>query len=224
MKLVLLHPLPLDSSMWPTEVMGLVTDCIAPDLYPLGSDIRGWARAVLDLAGDGPIIVVGNSVGGSCAIEVALLAPDKVRALVLSGTKAGHNPDPQLRDEVLRVLGDEGIHAAWARYWRPLFGPDTDATVLERAKRAAVRQGEHAVANGVRAFHSRPSRDDFLDRWSGPVWVVSGNYDIAPLKARASAQRLPGGRYREVRGAGHYVPIEAPSQFARIVAEALHAS
>ena len=123
MNLVLLHPLPLDSSVWPEQVTGLAERCIAPDLYSLGDDIEDWARAVLDLAGDAPLSVVGNSVGGSCAIELALLAPEKVTALVLIGTKAGHNPEPGFRDQVLRLLDDEGVEAAWDRYWRPLFDP-----------------------------------------------------------------------------------------------------
>jgi pimeloyl-ACP methyl ester carboxylesterase len=220
-KLVLLHPLPLDGSIWSDGVTGLVDECIAPDLYPLGEDIRDWARGVLDLAGDGEMTLVGNSVGGSCAIEVALLAPEKVRALVLSGTKAGHDPDPALRDEALRLLDEAGVELAWDRYWRPLFGPHADDAVVRFARGIAVAQGSAALANGVRAFHGRPDRDAFLDEWPGPVWVVSGTHDLRPDRARASAKRLHRGHFREVSGSGHYVPLEAPEEFGRIVAEAM---
>lgn len=223
MKLVLLHPLPLDASIWPDQVKGLAEAVVAPTLYSLGGDIRAWARAVLDFTGDGPMTIVGNSVGGSCAIEMALLAPDKVRALVLSGTKAGHDPDPTSRDEALRLLTHEGVAAAWARYWEPLFGPSADDKVIRLAADVADAQGAAAIANGVRVFHSRPSRDYFLDSWHGPVWVVAGEHDIRPERARMTARRLKDGRFREVKGAGHYVPIEAPNEFSRIVAEALDA-
>jgi pimeloyl-ACP methyl ester carboxylesterase len=223
-KLVLLHPLPLDATIWPDNVTGLADECISPNLYELGDDIRDWARAVLDLAGDGPMTLVGNSVGGSCAIEMALLAPDKVTALVLSGAKAGHDPDPALRDEALQLIDEAGVEAAWLRYWRPLFGPGTDDAIVRFAHRAAVAQGSAALANGIRAFHGRPDRDAFLDDWQGPVWVVSGAYDLRPDRARASANRLQCGHFREITDVGHYVPIEAPEEFGRIVAEAMQLS
>lgn len=221
-KLVLLHPLPLDGLIWPDQVTALAEECVVPNLYSLGDNIQDWARAVIDFAGGGPMTLVGNSVGGSCAIEMALAAPEKVSALVLSGTKAGHDPDPAFRDEALRLLDEGGTEAAWERYWEPLFGPGSDAAA-RLAREVAMAQGAPAIANGVRVFHSRPDRDWFLDWWTGPVWVVSGEHDIRPERARAAARRLNGGHFREVAGAGHYVPLEAPEDFGRIVAEALRA-
>jgi hypothetical protein len=54
-------------------------------------------------------VVVGNSVGGSCALEVARAAPDQVEAVVLVGAKAGVRPDPALRAEAVGTLADGGI-------------------------------------------------------------------------------------------------------------------
>ena len=221
---MLLHPLPLDATIWSDHVTELADVCVSPNLYALGDDIKEWARAVLDLAGDGPMTLVGTSVGGSCAIEMALLAPDKVTAIVLSGAKAGHDPDPVLRDEALQLLDEAGVEAAWDRYWRPLFGPGTDDAIVRFAHDVAVRQGSAALANGIRAFHGRPDRDAFLDDWPGPVWVVSGAYDLRPDRARASAKRLQRGHFREVSAVGHYVPIEAPEKFTRIVTQAIQLS
>ncbi|MDY7104631.1 MAG: alpha/beta hydrolase [Actinomycetota bacterium] len=78
MKLVLLHPLPLDGSIWSSATRALADECVAPTLYDHGNDLEAWARGALDLAGGGPLTVVGCSVGGSCAIEMAHLAPDDV--------------------------------------------------------------------------------------------------------------------------------------------------
>ena len=50
-----------------------------------GDDIEDRARAVLDLTRPGRVALVGNSVGGSCAIEVTRLAPDDIMALVMAG-------------------------------------------------------------------------------------------------------------------------------------------
>src|SRR5437867_8196870 len=155
---------------------------------------------------------------------MALLAPRQVKALVLSGVKAGHNPDPTFRDEALRVLDEAGIDAAWDRYWKPLFGPGTDDGVVRHARDVARSQGALAIANGVKAFHSRPDRDGFLDSWRGPVWMVTGEHDIRHEQAGTSVRKLPVFHFREVSGAGHYVPLEAPHQLSCIVAEAVRAA
>ena len=89
---VFLHALPLDGRMW-TDVMDVLDGrTLAPNLYPLGNSIEEWADHVLELAGSRPLVVVGNSVGGTCALEVARAAPDQVQAIVLVGAKAGVRP------------------------------------------------------------------------------------------------------------------------------------
>jgi pimeloyl-ACP methyl ester carboxylesterase len=165
--------------------------------------------------------LVGNSIGGSVALEVACLAPERVRCMVLSGSKAGHRPEPEFRDEALRVLSDDGLEAAWGRYWAPLFGPDAHDSVVAHGRAIAARRGATAVAAGVRAFHGRPDRAELLAAWAGPVWIVRGQHDLHPTRARQLADHLPNGRYREVERSGHYVPLEAPAAFTAIVAEAL---
>lgn len=223
MKLLLLHPLPLDGSIFSDDLRALGDTCVAPTLYGAGDDITDWAAAALDAVGDGPLVAVGNSIGGSCAIEVVRMAPTKVKALVLCGTKPGHRPEPALRDETLRVLASEGLAAAWERYWRPLFGPKASADLIARAWRSASAHGADAIAAGVRAFHGRPDRDEVLRSWHGPVSVVSGQHDIAPgpERSRRLVGRLPNATFDLVDDAGHYVPLEAPKALASITARAI---
>jgi pimeloyl-[acyl-carrier protein] methyl ester esterase len=218
MKLLLLHPLPLDGSIFSAELGALADDWAAPTLYDAGDDVARWAEAALDAVGDGPIMVVGNSIGGSCAIEVARLAPTKVKALVLSGSKPGHRPDPDFRDAALHLLAAEGLAAAWERYWLPLFGPNASTHVIDRAWDAASAQGAASIAAGVRAFHGRPDRDAFLASWPGPVCVVSGEHDVKPERSRQLASRLPNATFHLVDDAGHYVPLEAPDALADVTA------
>ena len=42
-----------------------------------------WLSAFLEDRGTGPVVLLGNSLGGRVALEVALLRPDLVQALVL---------------------------------------------------------------------------------------------------------------------------------------------
>lgn len=219
MKLLLLHPLPFDGSIFSNNLAALTDGCFAPALYESGETLFEWAEAALDAVGDGPVVVVGNSIGGSCAIEVARSAPAKVQALVLCGTKPGHRRDPKLRDEALDVLATDGLPGAWERYWRPLFGPQVPPEVVERGWRTTLALGEKAITAGVRAFHSRPDRSDFLSSWKKPVRVVSGEYDIRPEQSRRLADQLPNAHFHLINRAGHYAPLEAPDSLETIVAD-----
>lgn len=220
MKLLALHPLPLDGSVFSEELRALADGCVAPALYGCGG-VREWARAALDAVGSGPVAVVGNSIGGSCAVEVARLAPTKVRALILVGAKPGHRREPALRDEALRTIEAGGVQAAWERYWRPLFGPVAPVEVVEGARRVAVGLGAEAVADGVRAFHGRPDGEGFLRSWSGPVVVVDGEHDRGADRRHRWMEDVPDAVRHRVGGAGHYVPLEKPDALRVIVSQAL---
>jgi len=221
MNAVLLHPLPLDARIWAPEMRSLAGHVVAPDMYALGDSIEAWASGVLERAGQGPLAFVGCSVGGSCAIEVACLAPERVRLLVLVGAKAGHRPEPALRDEAVRVLSTEGMAGAWTRYWAPLFGPNADPEVVERARRSAFEQDVEDVIRGVRVFHGRSDRSEFLEGLDVPVCVVSGEHDRTPSEGAELAARLRRGSFHRVAGAGHYVPLERPAELTAIVRQAM---
>jgi pimeloyl-ACP methyl ester carboxylesterase len=164
---------------------------------------------------------VGNSVGGSCALEVAREAPDRVRLVVLIGTKVGHRRDPALRDDVLSALESEGMDAAWSRYWRPLFAPDADPAVVERARSVARAQPLDAVANGVRVFHGRPDRSAFARSLDVPVVAIRGDHDIA-FRGPARAPEFERAELHVVEACGHYVPLERPAALTAAVDAAMN--
>lgn len=207
--------------MWQQVSDGLEYEVVAPDLYQLGPTLLDWAKGVLDLAGSGPLLVVGNSVGGSCAIEVARLAPDAVQHLILIGAKPGHRPDPAYRDGAVRLLETAGIEAAWAKYWAPLVGPTAPVAVAESIRRIALAQKIEDLVRGVRVFHGRTDRSTFLRTWTGPVTVVSGEHDPAPTRAEELASRLKHGRFCLISGSGHYAPVEAAPRVREIVRDSV---
>jgi pimeloyl-ACP methyl ester carboxylesterase len=79
------------------------------------------------------------------------------------------------------------------------------------------------VARGVTAFHSRPSRDQFLPTFARPVFVVAGAEDVAPgLKtSKAQARSAQRGRLHVVPECGHYVPLERPEILNSILEEVI---
>ncbi len=184
----------------------------APTLYGLGDTVEEWAKAALSCVSGDRVIVVGCSVGGSCALEIAALAPDRIAALVLIGTKVVHRPDPELHALAIDTLSNEGMEGAWTKLWAPLFSHYSDPAVVGRAREIALRQSLEDVARGVTAFHSRASRDEVLTEFPRPVIVMTGAEDIAPGPRTSAAQAASAedGRFHLVPDCGHYVPLERP--------------
>jgi pimeloyl-ACP methyl ester carboxylesterase len=83
----------------------------------------------------------------------------------------------------------------------------------------ALAQSPEAVARGITAFHSRPSRTDFLSAFPQPVIVVTGAEDTAPEPkiSALQADTAPLGCLHVVAGSGHYVPLERPAELNAIL-------
>lgn len=217
--LLLLHALPLDGSMWTDQVDFFPGPTFAPTLYGLGDTVEEWANEALQVATSDRLIVVGCSVGGSCALEVAAKAPDRVAALVLIGTKAKHDPEPGFHASALEIIETRGLEYAWNQFWAPLFSDATDQRVVDAAKESALRQNPRDIARGVTAFHSRQSRERVVAEFDNSVVVVTGADDVAPGPNASTelAALAPRGHLHVIPSCGHYVPLEQPDVFRTIL-------
>jgi pimeloyl-ACP methyl ester carboxylesterase len=211
--------MPLNGSMWRRQQALLPGHSHAPTLYGLGETLSDWARAVLDRVAGDRLILVGNSIGGSCAMEMAARAADRIAALVLVGAKAGHRPEPMLRTECLDLLERGGVEAGWDKYWAPLFSAGTPLDLLADAKHMATASSAAEIANGVNAFHSRADRHGLLSALHCPVLCISGEHDIAPGVATTArqAEAAPDGRLIVIPDCGHYVSLEQSDAFNAIL-------
>jgi pimeloyl-ACP methyl ester carboxylesterase len=218
-ELLFLHALPLDGSMWDDQRSHLSNVSYAPDLYVLGDTVGDWAREALISVRGNRLIVVGCSVGGSCALEVARIAPDRVAALVLIGTKAVCRPDPEAHQSNLGLINEGGLEAAWGTFWQPLFSCKTDSQIISSAKSATLRQSTDDIRRGVTAFHTRSSRDDVLTTFEGTIVMISGSDDVAPgvVRTMEQAESARNAVTEIIPDCGHYVPLEAPDQLNRIL-------
>jgi len=219
-EVLFLHALPLDGAMWDGQrsILPGAATC-APTLYAFGDTVEEWAAEALKLVKGDRLIIVGCSVGGSCALELAARAPERVAALVLIGTKAEHRPDPGLQAAALETLRAGRMEKAWEDYWAPLFSPAADRRVVAAAKHLALRQSPQDIARGVTAFHTRCSRHRLLAAFPRPIVVVAGADDSAPgvtISAR-QADAAPRGSLHIVPECGHYVPLERPGHLNAIL-------
>src|ERR671935_3018036 len=154
MTVLLLHALPLDERMWEPQRDAL-PDAVMPRLYGRGSSMEGWARGILDEV-EGEFTVVGASMGGYCALEVARQAPERVRGLALVGARVDAD-SPERREgraktiELIRARGAEGL---WEDMRPKLFPPaETDAVAF--ARELALEQRPDELVAAVEAIRDR---------------------------------------------------------------------
>lgn len=240
---ILLHGLGTDSSSWVMQMeplSGAGFRPIAPDAPGFGGSaspgrrwsIRGAAAAVAGLAADLGVTaahIVGISMGGVIAQQVALDYPKMVRRLVLVNTFA------RLRPQGLREWMYWGQRAVLAHTLgvgtqaklvaRNLFPDPTQEGIRKelvrhiraadpRAYRAALRAlGMH---NGTRRLHEIRV----------PTLVVSGDRDMTvPVRdQRALAEGISGSKHITLTGGGHALTIDRADEFNQLLLDFLCSS
>lgn len=174
--------------------------------------VEGLARRALDGLGDdpSPVFVCGESFGGTVALTMAHLAPERVRGLILFSAFGWH-PSALARRGV-RAL------AVWSflggRVWSPVYRAGRLASLPTQLGLQGVQTGllrayiarprAHVAAYRRKAelsltFDARP----WLGRLECPTFVLAGTWDpVVPASAgrdlaraipRAELHLLPGG-------------------------------
>ena len=240
---VWLQGLNADHTAWAAQVAAFRGEfrCILLDNRDVGRSGRavrpyrtaamaGDVRAVLDALGADDAHVVGLSLGGAVAQELALAWPEWVRSLTLVATFA--RPDARLAEvlEAWRLIYPKLGPADFARQaWPWLF----TWRYFERPGnvRALRRYGEHGIAQEPEAFARQVEaslRHDTLDRLATlalPALVVAGAEDmlVPPHLVGQLAAAIPGARYVALPEAGHSGNLEARAAFNRTVGDFLRA-
>jgi pimeloyl-ACP methyl ester carboxylesterase len=225
-KLLLLHGLPLDERMWEPQQQAFADEheLVAPNLYRLGgASMDVWAMALLREVW-GEFAIVGASMGGYCALALARLAPERIRGLVLSGSRA--DPDtPERKEGRFATIGQvqqRGAEALWEQM-APGLTAGADDAAAERMRAIALEQAPDDLVLALRAIRDRPDSTDVLEAIDAPVLVVVGEDDplVSADEAKAMAKAAKHGRAAVVEGAGHMPSVVAAETFNAELAEFL---
>jgi pimeloyl-ACP methyl ester carboxylesterase len=199
----------------------------APQPYTIG-DLAHDARDVIDRLGLDRPTVVGLSMGGMIAQELAIRWPERVGRVVLLGTRP---PSPEDVAPPARVTASllaspppgvtlrTFLREGWATVAGPGFGLAHPEAVDEMAQAIARRPTPRFAvldqARAIAAWHGGHR----LRRVTVPVTVVHGSEDpLIPVhNGMRIAQLVPGARYVELPGVGHLVPYESPSRVTEII-------
>jgi pimeloyl-ACP methyl ester carboxylesterase len=212
-KVVLLHAMPLDERMWEPQLEALAErEVFTPNLYDLGgSSIDDWAARLLERI-DGDVAVVGASIGGYVGLAMARRAPERVKGLMLVGSRVADDPPERraAREEALQTLDEGGLEA-----WAPNApAPPPDERTVDEVKRAIV------------ALRDRRDHSDVARNFDGPLWVAVGDNDpFTPLdEAREIAKHAKHGRLEVFEGVGHFPNRDRPERFNELMQEFLQAA
>ena len=183
------------------------------------------ALQVLDEAGVERAHVLGVSLGGMIAQELAVLVPGRVAKLVLCSTHPGvaHGfPMPEQTVQLFQESATLPQEVALRRFVDNALGDDPPAGVADELYRRRLEnpldpagwQAQAAAGVGFLGVEA-PIEHETL--------VVTGTADnvVDPRNSDVLAERIPGARVEKLEGLGHLFFWEDPSRFVRIVAEFL---
>lgn len=189
-------------------------------------DLAGWYLDALDELGLGQVPVLGGSLGGWLAAEMAAMCPQQFTRLVLVGAMGVRPPVGEIFDIFLVVsrnyLAASFADPAHTPEYQQLFGADPTPEQAETWEQAR----ELASLVGWRPYMHNPALPHLLRRLRKlPTLIVWGRQDaIVPLSAGEAYHRaIPGSRLVVLDHAGHRPEIEQADEFARLVQEFLHA-
>lgn len=186
-------------------------------------DLARFHLWFIDAARLGRPHVMGHSIGGWTAAEMAAMSPGAIDRLILVAP-AGLKPE---KGEILDIffhtpaqVRELTVHDPKAiPEWDELFGRAPTPAELEIAE----RNREMTARLTWKPYMHNPRLDRFLPRVANPTLILWGREDhIIPVECGEQYRRaLPNARLTVLETCGHLPPIEQPDVFARLVLDFL---
>jgi pimeloyl-ACP methyl ester carboxylesterase len=237
---VLVHAGVADSRMWEPQLRTFPAShrVVRVDLpgfgeSPFETDVvsyRGAIREALDGAGVERAALVGTSLGGRSALELALDSPERVSALVLVGPGLDdHDWSEQVEafgaeEEAALQRGDlDAAVTANLRLW--LAGPRRDLDAVDPQVRELVAEMQRQAFrlskghDDLQADRLDPPASARLAEVQVPTLVLTGDEDVDDIHAIAERlqREISGAERATISDAAHLPSLERPDEFDRIV-------
>jgi pimeloyl-ACP methyl ester carboxylesterase len=173
---------------------------------------------------DGPLTLVGVSMGGMLALEAARQAPGRIAGLALLGTSArADTPELlRLRSDAIGLFeqgrAEEVLRANVMFAFHPRH--HGERALIDSYLRMVMRTGAQQLIAQNRAVMARADLRAALPGIACPALVLCGEADALtpPDHSREIAAALPRGRLELIDGAGHMLTLEQPARVGTLLA------
>jgi 3-oxoadipate enol-lactonase len=227
---VLLHGHPFNRSMWAPQLTGLsdAYRVIAPDLRGYGDSpvtkgtvtMRQLARdaeRLLDRTGIGEAAVVGLSMGGLVAMELAIADPARWWALGLVATTAQPLTEAERADRLAKadLAEREGMRPLAEEMAARVFGSGASAAVRDQIMAMMLATSPFGAAAALRGRAQRPDYRPLLAGLDISAFVCAGDEDTFSTAEVTSELTASLRRPHQVTlpGIGHLPNLEATQRF-----------
>ena len=198
------------------------------------SDMAKDVIGLMDALGIPSAHIVGASMGGMIAQEIAISYPQRVKTLtsIMSTTGNPKVPPPTREASAMLMAPPVTTHdeyiVRYAQTWKVLRAgsfPLDEAKDRERAERTFARGLNPAgVGRQLRAILASGSRKERLRSVKAPTLVIHGTVDpvVRPEGGKDPAASIPGAKLVMIDGMGHALPIPMWPQIIGAIAEHAH--
>jgi 3-oxoadipate enol-lactonase len=214
-----------DAIVFDNRGMGLSGQAELPfAIADLASDTAG----LLDALGLETVHVVGISMGGMIAQELALAHPERIRTLTIGASYCGGPKGTLMAPADLQMLGEayasgerERVYRAmWEINLSPGFREDDSRFAAFAEMGSTLSAPQPVVLQQMRACgaHDTHAR---LGQISLPTLVIHGDADrlLGYENGREIAAAIPGARLETLEGVGHMFWWEQPQRSAELIRE-----
>ncbi len=190
------------------------------------AQMAGDALQVLDEAGIDRAHVLGASLGGMIAQELAVAAPERVERLVLACTTRGGPTTVPMPEVTVRLFAEAPSLApevALRRFVENALGEDPPVALVDEL--FALRVANPPDPAGWQAQAAAGMGFEGVDaEIAAPTLILGGTADnvVDYRNAEVLAARIPGCSRRAARRRGHLFFWEEPDECVRIITEFLH--
>jgi pimeloyl-ACP methyl ester carboxylesterase len=198
-----------------------IATCAVADLTR-GETIAELAAQAMQEAPAGALCVIGHSMGGYVALEIARRWPERLERLALLNTHARpDSPESTENRRRLMALAEKDFPAVIDTLTPKLFtlAHQEEIGMTGTFSEMALGVGKEAFARQERAIIGRVDSRPHLGRIGVPTLVVAGREDqLMPLEwLEELARGIPGARLEVIEGSGHMSSLEKPEEVARLL-------